>query len=292
MNADIYPTPAEEIQDWDHEADVVIAGYGIAGAAAAVEAARRVPTSSSSSAPEAGVARRRWRAGSSTSAAAPALQKACGFDDSVDNMAAFLNVAMGPGADENRIADYCAGSVEHFDWLVSCGVPFKPEFWGEPGWEPPGDRGADVHRRRERVPVQHHRETRSARPCSADGQQKGWRGECRLHADEATGRHRHVAWACGRSTTSMRRRWWSSPTAASPGSSPASTASRSRFARGEGLSFPRAASRTTTQCSLSTRRGSSGVPPRRSNSTTGRASGWRRPSARTSPTWTPPRWRF
>ena len=30
------------------------------------------------------------------------LQKACGFDDSVDNMAAFLNVAMGPGADENR----------------------------------------------------------------------------------------------------------------------------------------------------------------------------------------------
>ena len=47
-----------------------------------------------------------------------ALQKACGFDDSVENMAAFLNVAMGPGADENRIADYCAGSVEHFDWLV------------------------------------------------------------------------------------------------------------------------------------------------------------------------------
>ena len=56
-------------------------------------------------------------------------------------MEAFLNVAMGPGADERRIADYCAGSVEHFDWLVECGVPFKPEFWGEPGWEPPGDQG-------------------------------------------------------------------------------------------------------------------------------------------------------
>jgi 3-oxo-5alpha-steroid 4-dehydrogenase len=25
--------------------------------------------------------------------------------------------------------------------LVGCGVPFKPEFWGEPGWEPPGDQG-------------------------------------------------------------------------------------------------------------------------------------------------------
>ncbi len=47
---------------------------------------------------------------------------------------------MGPGADE-AIADYCEGSVDHFDWLVECGVPFKAEFWGEPGWEPPGDEG-------------------------------------------------------------------------------------------------------------------------------------------------------
>jgi 3-oxo-5alpha-steroid 4-dehydrogenase len=70
-----------------------------------------------------------------------ALQTACGFSDSVDNMAAFLNVAMGPGADENRIADYCVGSVAHFDWLVGCGVPFKAEFFAEPGWEPMGDQG-------------------------------------------------------------------------------------------------------------------------------------------------------
>jgi 3-oxo-5alpha-steroid 4-dehydrogenase len=56
-------------------------------------------------------------------------------------MAAFLNAAMGPGADEERIADYCAGSVAHFDWLVGCGVPFKPEFFAEPGWEPLGDQG-------------------------------------------------------------------------------------------------------------------------------------------------------
>jgi len=141
MNADIYPTPAEEIKAWDHEADVVIAGYGIAGAAAAVEAA------------EAGadvlVVERTGGWGGAAAMAGgfiylgggTGLQKACGFDDSVDNMAAFLNVAMGPGADENRIAYYCAGSVEHFDWLVRCGVPFKPVFWGEPGWEPPADEG-------------------------------------------------------------------------------------------------------------------------------------------------------
>jgi 3-oxo-5alpha-steroid 4-dehydrogenase len=99
------------------------------------------------------------------------LQTACGFDDSVDNMAAFLIVSMGPGADANRIDDYCTGSIEHFDWLVRCGVPFKPVFWGEPGWEPPGDEGPMSTGGEDAFPVQHHRETRSARPYSADGQQ-------------------------------------------------------------------------------------------------------------------------
>ena len=39
IDADVRPTPAQQIANWDYEADVVIAGYGIAGAAAAVEAA-------------------------------------------------------------------------------------------------------------------------------------------------------------------------------------------------------------------------------------------------------------
>ena len=39
MNADVHPTPADQIAIWNYEADVVIAEYGIAGAAAAVGAA-------------------------------------------------------------------------------------------------------------------------------------------------------------------------------------------------------------------------------------------------------------
>ena len=39
-SADVTPMAAASVTSWDHEADVVIAGYGIAGAAAAVEAAR------------------------------------------------------------------------------------------------------------------------------------------------------------------------------------------------------------------------------------------------------------
>ena len=37
---DVTPISADSITSWDDEADVVIAGYGVAGAAAAVEAAR------------------------------------------------------------------------------------------------------------------------------------------------------------------------------------------------------------------------------------------------------------
>jgi 3-oxo-5alpha-steroid 4-dehydrogenase len=141
MDADVYPRSYEQIESWDFEADVVIAGYGIAGAAAAVEAA--------SAGADVLVLERTGGWGGAAAMAGgfiylgggTALQKACGFDDSVDNMAAFLNVAMGPGADANRIDDYSSGSVDHFDWLVQCGVPFKPVFWGEPGWEPPGDEG-------------------------------------------------------------------------------------------------------------------------------------------------------
>ncbi|MEB3021803.1 FAD-dependent oxidoreductase [[Mycobacterium] crassicus] len=141
MTSDIAPVAVADIRSWDHEADVVIAGFGVAGAAAAVEAARTgaevlVLERTASWGGAAAMAGGFIYLGGGT-----ALQKACGFEDSVDNMAAFLNAAMGPGADETRIADYCAGSVAHFDWLVECGVPFKAEFFGEPGWEPLGDEG-------------------------------------------------------------------------------------------------------------------------------------------------------
>ena len=138
---DVTPVAASSINSWDHEADVVIAGYGVAGAAAAVEAAR--------GGADVLVLERTGSWGGAASMAGgfiylgggTPIQKACGFSDSVDEMTAFLNVAMGPGADENRIADYCVGSLGHFDWLVECGVVFKPQFFSQPGWEPMGDQG-------------------------------------------------------------------------------------------------------------------------------------------------------
>ena len=70
-----------------------------------------------------------------------ALQRACGFDDSSENMAAFLTAALGPGSDDERLRAYCEGSPEHFDWLVSIGVPFRAAFCDEPNRESADDAG-------------------------------------------------------------------------------------------------------------------------------------------------------
>lgn len=137
----VRPQPAADITDWDYEADVVIAGYGIAGVAAAIEAAR--------AGADVLVLERTggWGGAASLSGGfiylggGTPLQKALGFDDTPENMEKFMLAALGPGVDEAKIHDYCQGSVEHFNWLVAQGVPFKEEFWGEPGWEPPHDEG-------------------------------------------------------------------------------------------------------------------------------------------------------
>ncbi|MFM1723493.1 MULTISPECIES: FAD-dependent oxidoreductase [Rhodococcus] len=138
----IRPIPADHITEWAYEADVVVAGFGVAGASAAVGAAQNGA--------DVLVLERTGGWGGAAAMAGgfiymgggTPLQKACGFEDTVDNMKAFMKAALGPGTDEAKIDAYCEGSVDHYHWLVDeCGVPFKMSFWGEPGWEPPGDDG-------------------------------------------------------------------------------------------------------------------------------------------------------
>ncbi|NMM83593.1 flavoprotein, partial [Rhodococcus sp. SRB_17] len=140
-DATINPISAADITTWDYEADVVVAGYGIAGVTAAIEAAR--------AGAEVLVLERTGGWGGAASLAGgfiylgggTPLQKACGFDDTVDNMKTFMKAALGPGTDDAKIDAYCEGSVDHYNWLVDAGVPFKESFWGQPGWEPPYDDG-------------------------------------------------------------------------------------------------------------------------------------------------------
>jgi 3-oxo-5alpha-steroid 4-dehydrogenase len=70
-----------------------------------------------------------------------ALQSSCGFEDSPENMAAFLGAALGPDVDDGRVIAYCEGSPDHFDWLVSIGVPFRASFCDEPNRESADDAG-------------------------------------------------------------------------------------------------------------------------------------------------------
>ncbi|MFI5720014.1 FAD-dependent oxidoreductase [Nocardia sp. NPDC051750] len=135
------PLSAGEVTEWDRTTDVVVAGYGIAGVCASIEAARAgasvlILERTSGWGGAAALAGGFIYLGGGTP-----LQRALGFEDSPENMEKFMVAALGPGVDRDKIADYCRGSVEHYEWLVANGVPFKEEFWGEPGWEPPHDEG-------------------------------------------------------------------------------------------------------------------------------------------------------
>ncbi|GAB3130301.1 FAD-binding protein [Tsukamurella serpentis] len=135
------PIPSAEVDTWHFEADVVIAGYGIAGVCAAIEAAR--------AGAEVLVLDRSggWGGAAAQSGGwiylggGTPLQHALCFEDTAENMERFMTAALGPGADVAKIHDYAHGSVEHYRWLTECGVRFKEEFWGEPGWEVAHDEG-------------------------------------------------------------------------------------------------------------------------------------------------------
>jgi len=142
-NADMDTIPAYEVSEirFDETVDVIVLGLGVAGSSAVV-AARQAGVDV--------VAVEHATAPGGTSAnsggliylgGGTALQKACGFQDTRDNMAAFLLAALGPGGDDDRVDAYCQGSPDHFDWLVSIDVPFRAAFCDEPNRESADDSG-------------------------------------------------------------------------------------------------------------------------------------------------------
>jgi 3-oxo-5alpha-steroid 4-dehydrogenase len=133
----VTPVPLTAVERFDHEADVLVVGFGCAGAAAALEAAaagadvlilERFSGPGGSSAQSGG----EIYLGGGT-----AVQKACGFDDSADEMYAYLHAALGPHVNEEKLRLYCDGSVEHFDWLREHGVSFHESVHDAPGWLAP-----------------------------------------------------------------------------------------------------------------------------------------------------------
>lgn len=128
-----------DVARWDAEADVVVVGLGCAGACAAIEAA--------DAGAEVVVVERASGGGGTTAQSGGVIylgggtpvQKACGFDDTPDEMYRFLMAACGPAPDEAKVRIFCDDSVAHFHWLVEQGVPFKESFYPEPSMEAPTD---------------------------------------------------------------------------------------------------------------------------------------------------------
>ena len=56
------------------------------------------------------------------------LQKACGFDDTADDLFRYLVASCGPGADEGKIRLFADRCVDHYGWLTAHGVPFEEGF--------------------------------------------------------------------------------------------------------------------------------------------------------------------
>jgi succinate dehydrogenase/fumarate reductase flavoprotein subunit len=56
------------------------------------------------------------------------VQKACGFNDSAEEMYRYL-MALTPDPDAAKIRAYCDHSVGHFEWLEAPGVSFERSYF-------------------------------------------------------------------------------------------------------------------------------------------------------------------
>ena len=120
--------------------DVVVVGFGIAGGCAALEAARagarvllleRAAVHGGTSSMSGG----HFYLGGGT-----AVQRATGWEDSADEMYAYL-VAVSKEPEHDKIRAYCDGSVEHFDWLEALGFEFERSYYPEKAVIQPGTEG-------------------------------------------------------------------------------------------------------------------------------------------------------
>ncbi|GLR67471.1 hypothetical protein GCM10010909_21520 [Acidocella aquatica] len=117
-----------DIADWHETADVVVVGFGIAGACAALEARRggadvlvaeRASGGGGASALSSGL----FYLGGGTP-----VQQAVGVEDTPENMYKFL-MASTCAPDAALVRCFCDGAVEHFNWLETQGVTFERSYF-------------------------------------------------------------------------------------------------------------------------------------------------------------------
>lgn len=136
-----HPLPVADVPQWEVTTDVLIIGYGAAGACAALEAARAgarvclVDAAAACGGASALSSGEIYAGGGGGTA----IQRAAGFEDATEDMFRYLMMAGGPDADEAKVRRYVDGSLDHFNWIVEQGVPFKNSYIPQRILEPESD---------------------------------------------------------------------------------------------------------------------------------------------------------
>ncbi|MFZ1741810.1 MAG: FAD-dependent oxidoreductase [Pontixanthobacter sp.] len=124
------PFPANAVENWHGETDVIVIGFGAAGACAAIEAA------------DAGAAVMLFERNSGSGGASGLsggeiyiggnggtdAQNAAGFTDTTEDFAAYLKMAGGPCVNDAKCDLYAQEALGHFAWLKAQGVPYRGNY--------------------------------------------------------------------------------------------------------------------------------------------------------------------
>ncbi len=120
------PLDFSEVDSWFAETDVLVIGYGGAGACASLEAQARGVDVTLLEVASAGGGTTALSGGQIYLGGGTPIQRACGFTDTREDMEAYIRIAAGANADLDKVRVYCEESLAHFDWLVAQGVVFNP----------------------------------------------------------------------------------------------------------------------------------------------------------------------
>jgi 3-oxo-5alpha-steroid 4-dehydrogenase len=109
---------------WNHEADVIVVGYGAAGAAAALEAQQHGASV---------LVLERFHGGGASAASGGVTyagggtpyQKQAGFDDTPEEMYRYLKMEVAGAVSDPTLRRFCQESAPTLTWLEEAGVPFE-----------------------------------------------------------------------------------------------------------------------------------------------------------------------
>jgi 3-oxo-5alpha-steroid 4-dehydrogenase len=122
--------PLSDVAAWDIESDVIVVGFGAAGASAAIEAAAAgasvtlLEVGSGSGGTSAMAGGDIYLGGNGGTTA----QRQNGFVDETEDFFRYMMLAGGPDADEARVRLYAKGALEHFEWLKAQGIPYRDTY--------------------------------------------------------------------------------------------------------------------------------------------------------------------